>query len=153
MLKCKILIKLFKVSFMLVCCGHSSWESVDWDSDWWYWQILSQTSAYTKFTQMQDEVFTSHLALNSHMNHTEPHCAQQDRSEGNHVEPNHFPHCHIVIWDFHSSELLHSFEWKFLADVLGQLIDPIFKGQNIQMNRAWLKLTDTSCLVLCPLSV
>jgi hypothetical protein len=65
MLKCKILIKLFMLSFMLVCCGHSSWEAVEWDSDWCYWQIPSKTPVYTKFTQMQDEVSSLSLALNS----------------------------------------------------------------------------------------
>jgi hypothetical protein len=84
---------------------------------------------------MQDEVFPLSLALTYVKFTYEPHCAQQDRSELDHVEPNHFLHCHIVIRDFHSSELLKSVEWKFLAEVLGQPINPIFKGQEIQKNR------------------
>jgi hypothetical protein len=37
-----------------------------------------------------------------------PYCAKLDRSEMDHVEPNYGLHHQIIMWDLHSSELLHS---------------------------------------------
>jgi hypothetical protein len=62
------------------------------------------------------------------------------KQELEHEEPNHSLNCLIVNGDLHSSEILHSVEWQFLVDVSGQPIVPIFKGQEIQKNRARLKL-------------
>jgi hypothetical protein len=56
-------------------------------------------------------------------------CAKPDHSELDRAEPNQGLHHQIIIWDLRSSVLLRSVQWSFLADISGQPIGTIFKGQ------------------------
>jgi hypothetical protein len=47
------------------------------------------------------------------------------------VEQNQGLH-HQIMWNLRSSEILHSADWQFHTDILGQPISPTFKGQEIQ---------------------
>jgi len=46
--------------------------------------------------------------------------------------------CPLVTWDHGFSEILHSVEWYFPANILGQPISLILRGKEIQNEtRAW----------------
>jgi hypothetical protein len=63
-----------------------------------------------------------------------PDCSEQD-----HEEPNHCLHHQIMC----SSGILHGAESKFLTNILGPPIDPIFKHRKIQKREHSMTDVDT----------
>ena len=63
----------------------------------------------------------------------ESHRAKPDHSEPDHTEPNQGLY-HQIMWDLHSTGILHSAKWQFLTDILRQPTGPIFRGQEIKNN-------------------
>jgi hypothetical protein len=89
---------------------------------------------------MQDEVFLLNLGLNMCVlilvRSVKPDCS----------EPNQGLQCQIIMWDLHSSEILHSLEWYLLSGVSAWPISPVpslMVKKSKRENIAWLKLPDT----------